>query len=216
MKRWAVLLILSLMVPVSSANEIYEPDTPAGLEMYWIARYMEFNDIPMSIQSFKTPEASGTLVPRLEEYLQAFGDEVQITQDRNGGTVLATANDSTFYSIQLDEQLRETEGVFTISAKQPAEGNSQQALPLGFVRVEKQKFFDGPSIQEFTVLATNAGQSEALAVVERMLRKQGWSTTRNYRSTRYFSRRSEHAQATAQPNEKGVGTLILISKELSK
>lgn len=217
MKKWVLLLILSLLPTTTSlAKELAVPEAPAGIKTHWVARYMEFNDIPMSIQSFKTPEGLRTLLPRLEEYLQTFGEDVQITRNRKGETILATADDNAFYSIQLHKELTQIQGVFTISSKHPVRDYTSSNLPLGFIRIEKQAFFDGPYIQEFTVLGTSASESEALAVVERMMRKQGWITTRNYRSTRYFSRRGEHAQATVQPAEKGVGSLILISKELSK
>ncbi|MFV0478340.1 MAG: hypothetical protein ACK5ME_10955 [Parahaliea sp.] len=214
--KWLARILSGLLLSAPlSAGELSVPGGPAGLDMLWIARYMEFNDLPMSIQSFKSPIKLDDLLPELEAYLDDFGKKVQITVDPDGWTVLATGDDDRFFSIRLKEQLQDTEGVFTVSArKSKSEGDIP--LPLGFVRIEKQKFFDGPSIQEFIVLATAAGQSAALADVERMLRSEGWNSTRNYRSTRYFSRNNERAQAMAQPGEQGVGTLILISKELSK
>ncbi|GAB0153483.1 hypothetical protein [Marinobacterium sp. BA1] len=215
--KWLLLLALALPPLYATALELDSPKAPAGLQMFWIAEYMEFNDIPMSIRSFKTREQASSVIPRLKEHLENIGSTVQVTQDNEGWTTLATADENRFYSIRLTSGQTETEGVYTVSARSPAK-ESETRLPLGFIRIEKQVFFDGPSVQEFTVLGTQSGQSEALAVVERMMTNDGWSTTRNYRSTRYFSRQEgqEHAHATAQPGEKGMGTLILISKELTK
>jgi len=215
MTRFFLLMLLSCLPLSLSAKEFSVPTAPAELEMFWVARYMEFNDLPMSIRSFKTRERADRLVPRLKTYLEEIGGQVQITQDQDGWTTLATADDKRFYSIRLAEQLTETAGVFTVSGRTPI-NKTDIRLPLGFMRIEKQAFFDGPSIQEFTVLGTSTGQEAALATVERMMRQDGWSTTRNYQSTRYFSRGKAKAHATAQVGEKGAGTLILISKELVK
>lgn len=215
MKRWLLALVASIISFSISARELHLPQPPAGLELYWVARYMEFNDLPMSIQSFKTFESTSNLTPRLMTYLEKLGGAVHVTTDQDGWMTLATADDEYFYSIRFFEHPTEIEGVFTVSARTP-NASSSPRLPLGFVRIEKQTFFDGPSIQEFTVLSSNSGQSEALAIVERMMRQDGWNTTRNYQSTRYFSRGNALAHATARTGENGVGTLILISKELDK
>ncbi len=217
--RWTALaLVLVLQHLPVAARELNLPKPPSDLDMTWVVEYMEFNDLPMSIRSFNSSESIKALVPRLTEYMESLGEEVLVTTDQEGWTVLATADDENFYSLKLQEGYTSTGGVFAVSSKFPPKntGKTQTRLPLGFLQIEKQKFFDGPHIQEFTVLSTNSGQSAALVSVEQMLIGEGWQTTRDTRAIRYFSRGRERATVTSQPGEQGVGTLILISKELAK
>lgn len=215
MMRFALLLLLSVLPLWASAKTLQNPAGPDGIEMHWIAQYMEFNDLPMSMRSFSTSLSTEQLRPQIKAYLQTFGDKVQQTSDEEGWTTLATADDERFYSVRFKESGLVTEGVLTVSLREPVDAVQSQ-LPLGVKRVEKQKFFDGPKIQEFLVLVTASGRAGAFSQAERVLKAEGWVTTRNNQKTRFFVRGHEHATVTVTPGEQGSGSLIFISKELAK
>lgn len=216
MKPLTLLLCLLLALPIAARETLPEPDLPAGIRGHWIARYMELNDLPMNIRGFETFMDTEQFDNEAQAFLKSIGQKVLKEQDKEGWTTYATADNNAFYSLRVTASGSGTQGVFTVSALEP-KALYRETLPNGVLRIQKQTFFDGPHIQEFEVFSTLSGTAESRVLIEQILKRRGWAGTREYVGKRIeYARGKDHASVTIQPNQTGLGTLVLVSKELAK
>lgn len=214
MKAVYFFVILFEIAQVVQASELPSPDLPAGIETQWITKKMEMNGLPMNISSFKTNLSDKELSAAIKKYLSSVGGAVHQFVDEDGWLTYGTKGEDVFYSIKTIKHGMNVEGVITISGLENKDPELDRPLPMNVVRVEKQKYYDGSVIQEFEVFAFSLDISESRVVLEKMMLKNGWRTTRTYTGNRLeFIRSNGRAEALFQKNQDGMGTLLLVSKE---
>jgi len=212
-----VITFLLLLTPIFGYASLPEPELPLDIKSYWVAKHMELNDLPMNIRSFTTSIPLELLQREMTIFLENISNnKIQEAVDTEGWVSLSAASREAFYVVKLKSNGLISEGLFTVSAlgkKKVVE----ESFPNGVLRIQKQRFLDGPHTQEFEVFSTLSGRAEARVLIEQIMKKRGWYITRRHDlDVQLFVRNRDYANVVMQDNESGVGTLILISKELSK
>ena len=211
----SLCIILTLISMVCHAD-LPEPDLPAGIKGNWVAQKMEFNGLPMNIRSFHSILTTDQLASIIPEYLNQFGEKLHSFKDKEGWQTYSTKGKNTFYSVKVRNLNVGAEGIMTISGTKKTTQKRTKQLPFGVSKVQTQKFFDGATIQEFSIYSSRFSVPETKVHIERIMANEGWSTTRQYTDAeQHFVRNKERARTFIEQNSNAPGTLVLVSKEYS-